>query len=346
MTEPYTMGNTVLHHKIKCKYSGLTIGTLDVITTAGAIPYVSYWDKCIAYHPVFSLEPLRLFKFVKGEWDRMAQRAVDSEVSQAESDILCVGYLAVLHTLDCIRQDQPSLPPLAIVHTTIGKLFNLAYWKWKLESERFTFPTLHLSKHNKNLDFSNLDDYLELCFDVRKDYEKRVRTADEKAQLDAATAAIKALSSEWVTPTSKRLIWTWVKAHLPEKYSADAQGWLSTLFLGGSNAIVDFDKEDIELAEEIVSSSCPNGTGVMFAVRQRLQAIRTTWEQYHEAYTIDLADYADEANTYVNGEKLAAPHPGPRPELKDYQFNKARFYVAEAKWEIAAAAYLKSGGIL
>jgi hypothetical protein len=345
VTEPLTMSNAILRHKLRCKYSNLVIGTLEVQTTAGAIPYLSYWNECIQYHSVFSLPPKRLFDFARDEWKRLATKDIEGEISQAESEILCVTYLAMLHTLDCIKQDFPCLPPLAVVQSTISKLLHLAYWKWKLESERFKFPTLHISKYNHNSNFENINDYLELCFSIRTEYEKNVREVSERAKLKAIEDAMIALNDTWITPTSKRVLWQWVRTHLPSEYASDAQGWLSTLFLGGSAAIIDFDKEDIDLAEEIITASCPIGTGVMHAVRQRLKSIRGVWEQHHESFSIELDEFAEDRNLYVNGEKVIAPHPGPQPVLSAFK-SKAGWIIANAKWEIAKAAYLKDGGIL
>jgi len=336
------MADSILRHKIKCHYSGLQIGTMDVLTTAGVLPYISHWDKCIAYHPVFSLSHEKLLRFARSEWDRLAKRTeTDQEITDHESNTLCVTYLALLHSLDCIKQDVPALPPITVVQNTIEKLFALAYWKWKLESQRFKFPTLHISKYNTNADFSTMHDYFATCFDVRKAYETNVREAVELEKLKTAEKALLALNNTWVTPASRRTLWAWVRAHLPEKYHPDAEGWLSTLFLGGSNAIVDFDEEDIKLAEEIIVSSCPAGTGVMFAVRKRLDDIKRIWEQHNAAFEIDLEDFAEGSNLYVNGVKVAAPEPGPEPTLADHGYNKSKYFVAKAKWDIAMAAWKK-----
>jgi len=340
------MSEPILKHRIRCKFSGLQIGELSVTTAAGAMAYVSYWDKCLAYHPVFSLPTEKLLKFTKYEWDRLAQRAADQETAQEESDLLCVSYLALLHRLDSLRQDVPALPALSTVQDTIERLFQLTYWKWHVESASFAFPTLHISKLNGNTDFGNIGDYLDICLDRRKDYEAGCNEAQEQEKIRAAQRAIKALSSEWVTPASKKTLWRWVQAHLPEKYKPDGEGWLNTLFLGGSAAIIEFDEDELNLAEEIITASCPIGTGIMFAVRERLDAIRTTWSQYHKAFEIEMSDFAENNNLYVDGQKVAAPHPGDEPTMQSVDFNRGKFIVAHAKWTIAKSAYLKTGGIL
>lgn len=333
----------LMKHHLRCQYSGLVIGTLEVKTTFGTLPYLSHWDRCVVRHPVFAMDTQRLLKFTKDEWTRLATRITEEDIAEDESDILRVSYLAVLHTLDCVKQDFPALPSLALVHSTISKLFALAWWKHYLESERFRFPTLHISRYNHNTNFENLPDYLELCFDIRRDYENKKHEREEAEKIRQAEKAVIALNSQWVTPASKRLLWGWVKAHLPSEYQPDCEGWLSTLFLGGSGAILEFEEDDINLAEELIVSHCPAGTGVMFAVRQRLEVIRKTWEQHHKAYEIELEEYAPGANTFVNGQRVTAPDPGPEPQPE--QFNsKALYYVAHAKWQIAKRAFDKGEG--
>jgi hypothetical protein len=332
------MSYAILKHNIKCAYSGLQIGTLEVQTTAGIIPYLSHWEKCVAHHPVFAMNHGKLLQLVSDEWKRLAERASDFEVTEEESNILRVGFLAVLHALGSIKQDGPGLPSLATVCSQLPRLFHLAYWKYRLESNRFKFPMFHIARINMNERFENIGGYFDVCFDIKADYEKSVREAEEQEKVRIAEKAVIALNSSWATPVSKRLLWQWIKAHLPEKYAADAEGWLSTLFLGGSAAIIEFEEEDLELAEEIIVSSCPQGTGVLSAVRKRLEQVRSIWEQHNAAFSIDLEDFAG-PKLFVNGVEVATPHPGEEPTLQGCEYNRSKFMVAHAKWTIAKRAW-------
>lgn len=332
----------LLRHIIHCNKSGLPIGTLEVATTAGALPYLSYWDKCVGYHPVFSMQTVKLLKFTQSEWTRLAQRAEDSEISDDESNILRVSFLAVLHTLDCVRQDEPALPPLHIVTTSIQRLFKLAYWKWRLESQRFAFPTLHLSKPNKNLDFSNLPDYLDLCFEIKAGYETKVREIEEQEKIRVAEEALIALNNTWITPTSKRMMWRWIEANLSEKHRKEDAEWMSAIFLGSPLVIQAQLDENLEWMEEIIMGDCPVGTGVMHAVRKRIDEVWQIWKNHNSVFEIDLEDFADPATKLlINGVKQAAVHPGDRPTLASCDGNKAKFFVADAKWQIAMATWNK-----
>lgn len=334
------MSTVWLKHKLRCEYSGLVIGVLEIQTTAGAVPYLSHWDKQIVRHPVFSLEQSRLLRFAQDEWRRLTSRTSEELITQDEQDLMSVTYLAMLHSLDCVRQDMPALPPFHLVQSTIGQLFALSFWKWKLESERFRFPTFHISRVNRNDDFSNLPDYLQLCFEVRKDYETKKHTLAEEEKLRSTEKALQALSNTWITPPSKKILWQWIKAHIDPKWQPDTEGWLSTLFLGGSAAILDFQKEDIELARQIIESSCPVGTGILHAVRARLDLIEETWRAHYTTFEVELSDFADNAGMLVNGQPVLAPDPGPAPREQDFS-KRSLYIVAEAKWRIAHAAWKK-----
>ena len=335
--------NLIISHRIFCQRSGLQIGTLELVATAGTLPYLTQWKEGVACHPVFAMDHAKLLEFARSEWQRLAQRAIDSEISDGDSNILRVSYLAMLHSLESVQQEQPGLPSLSVVQGSIEGLFNLAAWKFFLESKRFKFPTLKISKANKNLDFSNVTDYLATCFKVKEDYETKVTESVEKAKIEAAERALAAIRSEWVTPASKKMLFQWVRAHLPEKYHADGQGWLGTLFLGNEKAIVEFEKEDIALFEEILLSSCPAGNSIFKAVRERIEAVKTLWEQHHEAWEIDLGDddYADPvARLLVNGQKQAVPDPGPEPQLNNFS-TRGQYLQAHARWQIASAKFNK-----
>lgn len=324
---------------LRCGLSGLTIGTLSVITTAGALPYLSHWDKMAVRHPVFSLGEYKLYQFATAEWKRLATKAADEEITDDESKILRVTWLAVLHSMGSIKQDEPALPELHTVQTTLSKLLALSYWRYHLESSRFRFPTYHLSRINDNLNFRGINDYLELCFQVKDDYSTKITEIEEAEKAKTAQAVLDALTREWISPVSRKLLWAWVRSNLPTKYDADKQGWMNTIFLGGGTAIVEFAEEDIELFEEIIITECPKDAAIMYAVRQRIAKVWEIWKQHHRTFEINLADYAVNQGILVNGVQVAMPDPGPEPSVYDFPGHKTRFLIAHAKWTIAKRAF-------
>lgn len=329
-----------LKTKLHCTVSGLYIGQLEFLTTAGTAAYLSHWNGLVAKHPVFSMEFSKLLKFTRSEWDRLAQRASEDLLEEGDSNILRVTFLALLHSLDCIKQDHPTLPALPVVVTHMKGVLYLASWKFHLESKRFAFPVLHLSKHNSNEQFENLKDYLDVCFAKKEEYETAVRKSEDEEKVRLAERAAAAIASSWVTPVSKKLLWHWVQHHLPEKYQADGMGWMATIFLGGKQAILQYDKDELEMMSEIICGECPAGTGVMYAVRTRLDQIMSIWTAHYEEFTIDLADFADGADILINGERRQPPDPGEEPKLTQFK-SKADYYVARGTWHVAKAAHDK-----
>lgn len=267
-----------------CSISGVQLATIRVKMIAGTLPWLSNWKEATTKHPVFSLPPARLFALARDEARRVAKNECDPELLQ-------VCFLAILHTLESIKQDQPALPPAAIVETSLSRLFRLAFWKWKLESERFKFPTLHISKLNGNTKFENISEYLDLCFAIKHEYETKINEIAEQAKIDAAERAMKALRNNWIVPASKKALWKWVRAYIDAKWSADAEGWLGTLFLGNDKAVLAFDPDEAKLAEDIIIGECPAGTAILFAVRHRLEYISKLIQDNAEAFEVDFSDY-------------------------------------------------------
>lgn len=329
--------NTTLVYQVRCKYSGVKIATIEILVTAGALPYFTQWNDTVAYHPLFALPFPRLTQVVKDEWNRLARLGLEEEIKDSEVQTLRVAYLALLHQLGSIKQEVAALPPLHIVQSTLPGVHSLASWKYFLESKRFRFPQLVISPRNNNTDFESIRDYLSLCFEIKEEYETKVSEAVEKEKLRQTEKALQALHGEWITPVNKKMLWRWIRAHLPEKYQADAEGWLGTIFLGSNKTVLEFTKEDILLAEEIIVSSCPAGTGVMFAVRKRLDALLRVWEQENEAWEIDWSKH-EERPQWVNAEKVPAKHPGEEPKAKDFA-SRAQFLQAHARWVIANKVY-------
>lgn len=322
--------NILVSHRIFCARSGVQIATMEFLSTAGAVPYISNWKDTVAYHPLFSLSFTRLCNFAQAEWNRLAQI---QDPRDSETINLRVAYLALLYELGSLRQEIAGIPPLHIVQSTLPGLHTLACWKNFLESKRFKFPEFILSDRNKNAGFENITEYLSLCFDIKEAYENKVSEAAEREKVRRAEAALSALGSTWITPPNKKILWHWVRANLPALYAPDAEGWLATLFLGSDKTVLEFEKEDIQLAEEIIVSSCPAGTGIMHAVRARLTHLLKVWESEKEAWEIDYASLEDKP-IWVNEKKLPASHPGAEPEEKEFD-KRWQFLQAHAKWEIA-----------
>lgn len=319
-----------IHQNLYCQLSGLQIGVLTLMgASAGYTPYIRNWNALTVRHPVFSMEPARLLAFARTMWRQHG----NEDASEENKQTLRVCFLAILHSLDCIEQEVPSLPPLWVVQSNFKALFSLAFWKYALESQRFKFPTYKINKRNNNLDFREIKTYLDLCFQIKDEYSETVRTRDEAARLEIASRAEKKLRSSWIAPISNRELWTWIQAQLADtKYKADSEGWMATIFLAKTDkAICQFDKEEITLFDEIIQSECISDNGMMFAVRNRIDEIKKIWSDTKEAFEVDFEDFDVDGELIAARSVSTASESTEEPKEKDYP-NKVLWIRAKALW--------------
>ncbi len=312
-----------------CSLSGVQIGVLTLTgASAGASPYVRNFDRLVTLHPIFSMETSRLLAF-----SRTMLRQVGEDSSDDNKQTLRILFLAVLHSLECVEQDIPALPPMWVVQSNFKALFSLAYWKYALESARFKFPTYKINKRNSNSDFREIKSYLDLCFEIKEEYSSEVRTRDEAARIEAASRAEKKLRSSWVSPLSNREMWSWIQSQLADtKYKSDSEGWMATIFLSKTDkAICQFDKEEITLFDEIIQSECISDNGLMFAVRARIEEIKKIWSDNKEAFEVDFEDFDVDAELVSARSVSKTTESTDAPKESDYP-NKVAFIRANALW--------------
>lgn len=330
-----------MNYILTCARSGLVIGKLEYETVAGHVPYLSHWDGMVALHPIFSLDRAKQLAFCRSEWQRLAKALDDHETTDSENALLQVSFLAILHSLGSIIQDAPSLPPLNIVQNNMNRLFALSYWHYYLNSKRFAFPEFKINRFNANDRFENINHYIDACYAVKTDYEESISELVEKEKVDSAERALKALRNTWITPIGNKALWRWVRAHLPAKYAADAQGWMSTIFLGSERTILDFDKDEIELMTEIIVSECPPGTAILKPVRERLDKIMQVYTDNKEAFTVNFEEYETAIEMIV---ELVAPKQSDFPTKAAFFKASALFYLQQRAREQQAERTKKTGG--
>lgn len=321
---------STLTHILHCNRTGVTIGKLDLTISAGHMPYLSHWREQICYHPFFSVNQYKLCHFLRDEWNRLAKNIADEQITEREALNLRVGFVALLHSLGCIKQDLDCqvLPDLGTVQANLESLVSLSFWQYYLESKRFNFPQLHISNFNKNRTLDSIKDYLSACWDLRNQWDAGIDDQREQEKTRVAERALNAIRDSWMKPVGKKLLWQWVKGNLDKKWQPDAEGWLGTLFLGNTATILDWDEDEIDLMEEIIVSCCPIGNSVMFAVRERIAQIRKVWHDHYDTFTIE-----EEGLQSIEGFKNELQGT-PQPVIGNYK-TKAEFFVANAKWTLA-----------
>lgn len=308
-----------LQHTLNCNRTGVPLGTLTLNLAAGHMPYLSHWHDMVCYHPLFSLSPSNLCKFLDNEWRRLGTLVVEEQASEKEELVLRIGFVAGLYGIATITQDKPCLPSIGTVATNLQSLLMLSTWKYHLESKRFKFPDFHITEAA----LDHISDYLTCCWDARKAWEIGLREQDVKR----AEAAVLAVRNNFFKPTSKKVLWNWIKDFIPEPYKND--GWLFTIFMSSSSTIIDWDSDDLTLFDEILQSAIPMGSGSLgHAVRERIKAIKASWADYHDAFIIE-----DDAEAAI--QEVTKDAPVKEPTLKDFNGDKAKFFKARAIWQLS-----------
>lgn len=313
-----------------CKRSGITVGNLSVTTVAGHMPMVGQWKETMVLHPLFSLTPVALLHFARNTWFRFCsfslEEGMDDALTAKQEQTLRVTALAMLHHLANVRQDIPWLPDWSEVSAHWSSLMALSYWKAALESERFRFPAIHISKFEPTLE---LKSYLQACWQVKKDYETRVSERIEQERLRATETAMIALRDEiaGARPTSSRQLWRWFLAHLPKRYEADSEGWMRTLFFAKGDDVKKFTMADIDLFEEIFLCEVPTGSSISHAFSEVLASKRKVLEDHVETFEILIPQT-------IQDEAAAGAIPLAEPKREDFA-SKVAYMIAHAKWSLA-----------
>lgn len=318
-------------HPLVCQYTGITLGRLEVITVAGHVPFLSQWKNTQALHPLFSLESGALLKFAHNAWNNFCaltpEEASNAVLTDKQEKILQVTALALLHSIAEVKQDFPWLPTIQETSSCWSSLIQLGHWKNYLESQRFKFPAVRISKFNKGID---LQSYLQNCWQVKKDYESKVRESVEQEKLKSAELALISLRNDLVSkaPKSKKLLWRWFLAHIPSRYSRDTDGWMWDLFDAETETeIAEFTLADIDLFEEIVLCEIPTGSSVSHAFLERLAYKRKILQNRFNTFEILVPKM-------IEDEKAAGSIGAEEPKLSDYP-SKILWMIAHSKWKLA-----------
>ena len=328
-TPPAETGKQV--HPIYCTRTGLLVGSLTVVKVAGHIPYLSQWKESQALHPLFSMGETALLNFAKASYSNFCEltpaQAADPLITDKQEQLLRISALAMLHQLSTVHQSTVWMPSLAAVYQNWSSLLQLCYWKNYLESKRFKFPELRISKNNNGIDLTG---YIQECWRIKKTYEGTIKELVEQEQMDLAEDTMRVLRGdlERKVPKSKKLLWRWFIANMPAKYSKDLAGWMWELFDAETEQeLAEYTIADIDLFEETVLCEVPTGSVISSAFLARISAKRLILETKFKAFEIlvpQMITAGVEDGSISMEMPTAASHP-----------NKVQLMIAMAKWKLA-----------
>lgn len=314
-----------------CSRSGITVGSFTTINIAGHMPLLGQWKDTQVLHPLFSLESVALLQFARNTYLRFCalteEETVDSAVTLKQEQTLRVCALGMLHNLTTVRQDVPWMPDWKDVADNWTSLMTICYWRAYLDSDRFKFPPVRISKLEKGID---LRSYLQLCWDKKKEYEAGVATRQEEAQARIAERAMVNIRDAMVgmKPLSIKILWRWFELNISDRYAKDVATWMWELFTATDKTIREFTVRDIELFEEIFLSECPTGSSISHAFLEVLRGKHKLLTDHFKTYEILVPQVLqDELDS---GELLAS---GPEPKLQDYA-SRTLWFIAKSKWQL------------
>lgn len=341
---------------IYCHRTGVLIAHMDLIQQAGKMPYLSQWKDSVAYHPLFSLSQRQILGWTRKNWDRIFKDATIEQVSPIQQQQLCIAFMAVLHTLDSIDQQHPALPSFQTVIVNMQRLIQIAYWHNVLDSSRFKFPTLKITKLNNNYTLRDIAAYLAICESKKKDWESSKEAKLEEEKTEMARRAEKAVAGSHIRAVSKKHLWNWFIASIADsngrKYQLpEWQEWKTDSeklwFASDTTILSHYSLDDIQSIEEVYYCDCEIGSAVSHAFTKELERIKALLLNHEKIFSIDWeatmkpkAVRVDQAGnpigSSVMSDKINCPDPGVRPTPAMFS-TKLEFLKAQAKWDVLTA---------
>lgn len=307
-----------------CSRSGIKLG--DFVPSVGlavATPYVQSWKQNSFLHPIFSLPFSSLVSRAEACWQ--LEKTGTRHFPMQHKQLL---FLAMLHASGCIKQDVAGLPSPRIVEVHFPRLLDLLGWKHETNSERISFPKLHVWKgaareeQDGNV-FANVPVWLDVCEVCKDEYENIARTRMKAARLKAHDLAMKSIRRAMYADVSIKRLWGWFEAQVPQvilENNAD----LEQLFFTEEARISVWTIEDIEAIESLFLEYCETGTSVSYEFNKHLRKLADWLRVYNDTFEI------------VDGtaERFAEHKGVPEPKPESFG-NRAAFLVARARWQLA-----------
>lgn len=275
-------------------------------------------------HPIFTSE--NLFSSCK-ELIRETQSG-DRELFRR------LYFLGTFYHLSKPKLSIAGLPSLELVEEFTPNLVKLA--DHKLRIPKLVFPEVHISKENN---FDQLGDLILTFEDFLNPRLEELKEQEIKFQnilLD--TRNFVSLGGD--IPRAK--LWKWIQSLLlSTPYRNDL--WIGQIFLAKSDKeLLIWDRDEIQLAIEVISSSLPLGTGLSPQVNKRLDQLSRFLNGYYlpiseleleEAETKEqLTERKKKREDTILLAKLQAPLV--EPQQKDFK-SLGDFLVAKARFQLA-----------
>lgn len=334
---------TTSTHTLYCQYTGTPIASIALIHQAGRAPYLKEWQQSIVVHPLFSLSTPAILSWTRKNWNRIFRETSD-HASPVERLQFQIAFVAVLRTLDSIKQECPVLPSFDTCQRHMQSLLELAYWKFYLDSQRFRFPTLRINKFNANAALEDIGAYFAVCNSVRADWETKRDALAEEAKIETARRVERLVRGSHVKAVSKKALWNWFIASISvknrKKFELDEwKEWLSDsskLWFASDNVRLQFSLDDVQSIEDVFIQECELGTTISHTFQKELNSIRATISNHLSMWDIDWEETNGPSRVSADGTvqiPARPPEPGSEPHISAFR-SRFDYLKALAQWKM------------
>jgi len=269
---------------IRCHYSGVPLAHLVVLIHEGRSGYIGEHRDAIYVHPFYQLSQSILMHKMQ-ESLREAQE-LEWNLTETQQNRLRLLTSALMHNLDCIRQDSPCLPPYAVALASAPRLFKLAKWFFFISSQRLEFPIFSISKRNGNLDWNNFKYWLDAAFEIRADWAVKSRKYEQADKLRIQTENVQAIRSEHYKRVDVKKVWNWIELQLAGNVPSGRIATFKTLFLSGDLEAHEWLTDDIDDLQVALVEYCDCGNEIMHYINKRLNGIRNLIRAFYSGFTL------------------------------------------------------------
>lgn len=270
--------------QILCHNSGVMLGTLEVLIIEGQIAYLESHSEAVYTHPFYRLTP----SVLQNKLSDCLTRAHESEWSLSDSEKLRLRLLtsAVLHSLGAIKQHGYSLPSLPVAIGSAGRLLALAKWYFITSSQRVVFPTYSVSPGNQNMEWETLKHWLDVAYEVRDEWGKKVRLLEQEEQKRLYDENVRDIKSESFRRIDLRKVWQWIQNQLEGRIASGRIETMKSLFMSGDVEAHEWLADDVDDLQEMLCLHCDLGNEIMFFINQRLNGIRALIRDFYSSFTL------------------------------------------------------------
>lgn len=328
---------------IYCQNSGVPLAKLEVNIFEGSLAYLEGHSDALYLHPFYRQSSIVLISKLEDS----LHGAQESGWILGDGEKLRLRLLisAMMHALDCIKQQGQSLPKFEYAAASAGRLLGIAKWYFYSTSQRIQLPTYSVSAKNDNLEWQNFKHWIDSAYEVREEWTATSRKISKEHQQKAYEDSLKDIKSEVYKRVDTKKVWNWIAIQLVDHIAKGRLVTFENLFLNGDLEAHEWLSDDVDDLQEALVQFCDSGNAVMFFVNKRLNGIRGLIRSFYSDFTLirstDAAKYGVEEQTTQEKEffdgfdkQAESLESMPLPPKREGFATSALFYKAQAQWNI------------